>query len=404
MRYDPAGDGAQTGGRLPAAVPEAALKDGLGAGKGRRAPPSPAHHESGVTIVHHGTPYGAWITAASTAAYSVAGLFLFILALQLLKSGAAGLKPILNAVSADGVPNLLGFGWLGSYAVMSGSPVAAISLSLFSGETISDVEAFAMLNGSRLGASFIVLFVGFLQWVWHRRSADGLFIGVVALLTAFTLWLPSLPAGILLLKSGWLDGIEPSTPGSLTSFIDTVYDPIVDRAVDILPNLLVFAGGIAILLAAFAVFDRALPNLEQPSQKVERIKEWLHHPLAMFVLGMAITAMTLSVSISLTLLIPLSLKGYVRRDNIIPYVMGANITTWVDTMVAALLLQSPHAFTIVLTQMLVGSVVSLTVLLLLYRPYSRLILATARRVTHSRRGFAAFLGAILLVPLVLFLV
>ncbi len=390
MRSEPLGDGAS--------VTEVALKEGRPSLK-----PHP-HHEPGVTIVHHGRRFGTLITAATTAAYSAAGLFLFILALQLLKSGAGGLKPVLKAVSADGVPNLLGFGWLGAYGVMSGSPVAAISLSLFSGGTISDVETFAMINGSRLGASFIVLFVGFMQWVWHRKSADGLFIGVVALLTAFTLWLPSLPAGILLLKSGWFDGIEPGTPGTLTSFINTVYDPIVDEAVDLLPNILVFASGIVVLLGAFAIFDRALPNLEQPSLKVERVKEWLHHPLAMFALGMAITAMTLSVSISLTLLIPLSLKGYVRRDNIIPYVMGANITTWVDTMVAALLLESPRAFTIVFTQMVVGSAVSLSVLIFLYKPYSQLILATARRVTHSRRGFAVFLGAILLVPLVLFLV
>jgi hypothetical protein len=348
-------------------------------------------------------PGGAAV-GARAAFFGLAGVFIFILALQLLKTGAGGLKPILDAANADGATNLLGFAWLGSYGVLSGSPVAAISLSLFSGGTVSDVEAFAMLNGSRLGASFIVLFVGFLQYVWHRRSADGLFIGAVALLTAFTIWLPTLPIGIAALKSGWFDGVELGTPGGLTSFIDTVYDPIVERAVDWLPNLLVFALGIGILLTAFTVFDRALPNLEQPSLRVERIKEWLHHPLPMFGLGAAITAMTLSVSISLTLLIPLSLKGYVRRDNIIPYVMGANITTWVDTMVAALLLDSPRAFTIVFIQMLVGAAVSLLVLLVFYKPYSRLILATARRVTHSQRGFAAFLGAILLVPAVLFLV
>jgi len=346
----------------------------------------------------------AAITAARAAFFSAAGVFVFILALQLLKSGAGGLKPVLNAVNADGVANLLGFAWLGSYGVLSGSPVAAISLSLYSGDTVSDVEAFAMLNGSRLGASFIVLFVGFVQYILHRRSADGLFIGAVALLTAFTIWLPTLPIGILALKSGWFDSVEVGTPGGLTSFIDTVYDPLVNRAVDWLPTLLVFVTGIGILLAAFTVFDRALPNLEQPSLRVERIKERLHHPLAMFALGLVITAMTLSVSISLTLLIPLSLKGYVRRDNIIPYVMGANITTWVDTMVAALLLDSPRAFTIVFTQMVVGAVVSLVVLFVLYKPYSRVILATARRVTHTQRGFALFLGAILLVPAVLFLV
>ncbi|HEU4760375.1 MAG TPA: hypothetical protein VFT91_10405, partial [Dehalococcoidia bacterium] len=127
-----------------------------------------------------------------------------------------------------------------------------------------------------------------------------------------------------------------------------------------------------------------------------------HHPLAMFVLGLLVTAMTLSVSLSLTLLIPLTLKGYIRRDGIIPYVMGANISTWVDTLVAALLLNSPRAFTIVLVQMLVGALVSLTVLLLAYRPYSRAVLGTATRITHSRRGFALFLGAIFLVPLALF--
>jgi len=347
----------------------------------------------------------AWVGAATRAGYSLAGLMLFILALETLKKGAGGLKPILNSVSADGVLNLLGFGWAGAYAVMSGSPVAAISLSLYAGGTISDVEAFAMINGSRLGASFIVLFVGFLLYVFRRRSADGLYIGVVALLTAFTLWLPVLPIGILALRSGWFDSVRLSTPGAVTSFVDVAFDPAVNLAADHLPRLVMFVLGASLLLGAFTVFDRALPNLEAASGgRVERIRDWIHHPLAMFALGLLITAMTLSVSLSLTLLIPLSLKGYIRREGIIPYVMGANISTWVDTLVAALLLNSPRAFTIVFTEMVIGATISLIVLLFFYRPYSRLILAVAHRITHSRRGFALFLGAIFVVPLVLFFV
>jgi len=345
----------------------------------------------------------AVLHASVIAAYSVAGLFLFVLALQLLKSGAGGLKPILKALDVHGPVNTLGFGWLGAYGVMSGSPVAAISLSLFSRGTITDIEAFAMINGSRLGASFIVLFVGFLQYIMHKRTADGLFIGAVALLVAFTLWLPVLPMGIFVLKVGWFDSIRLGTPPGITSIINVLYDPIVHRIDERLPALAMFGIGVAVLLLAFAVFDRALPNLEQPSLKAERIKEWLHHPLAMFALGLAITAVTMSVSLSVTLLIPLSLKGYVRRENIIPYVMGANISTWVDTLVAALLLDSPRAFTIVFTEMVTGGAVSLLVLLFAYKPYSRVILSLARQVTHTRRGFALFLGAILLVPLVLIL-
>lgn len=348
-----------------------------------------------------------WRTLAdigSRVVYTTAGLFIFILALQLMKTGAKGLRPILENLSADGVLNLLGFGWLGSYVVMSGSPVAAISLSLFSSGTISDTEAFAMINGSRLGASFIVLFIGFILWVGHKKSADGLYIGVVALLTAFTLWLPVLPIGVFILNEGWFDSIEVGTPGAVTSFVDVVYDPIVERIADNVSDLVLFVVGVGMLLTAFTVFDRALPNLEQPSQKVESLKEWLHQPLAMFGLGLAVTGITMSVSISLTLLIPLSLKGYIRRNAIIPYVMGANIATWVDTLVASLLLDTPRAFTIVFTEMVVGSAISLFVLIFLYKPYSAMVIRLANNITHSRRGFAVFLGVIFVSPLVVFLV
>ena len=336
--------------------------------------------------------------------YAAGALLLFIFALEVLRAAAGGVADVLSGVSAQGSANILGFGWLGAYGALSGSPVAAIALSLFAGGTISDSEAFAMLNGSRMGASFIVLFIGFLYYVSKRRTADGIFIGVVAMLTTFTIYAPVVPLGSLVLEQGWLDGVEVSAPGFLVSFTDLAFGPLADEATGNLPMLLVFAGGIGLVLASFAIFDRALPNLEQPSIRVERISRLLHRPWVMFLLGLLITTMTLSVSISLTLLIPLSLKGYVRRDGIIPYVMGANISTWVDTMFAALLLDSPRAFTIVFTQMAVGAVVSLLVLLLLYRPYSRVILSVAHRVTQRRREFVIFLGAIFLVPLVLFLV
>ncbi len=338
------------------------------------------------------------------AGYASGAILLFILALEVLKTAAGGVAGILDGASAEGTANILGFGWLGAYGALSGSPVAAISLSLFAGDVISDNEAFAMLNGSRMGASFIVLFVGFLYYVGRRRTADGIFIGVVAMLTTFTVYAPVVPLGSFLLDRGWLDGVQVGTPAFVISFTELAFQPLAEEAADSLPLLVVFVGGIGFLLASFYVFDRALPNLEQPSLRVERISQLLHRPLVMFVLGLLITTMTLSVSLSLTLLIPLSLKGYVRRDGIIPYVLGANISTWVDTMFAALLLDEPHAFTIVFVQMIAGAVLSVAVLLFAYKPYSRAVLGLATRITHTKRSFALFMGAIFFVPLVLFLI
>ncbi len=330
--------------------------------------------------------------------YVVAALALFVLALQVLKTGAGGLKPVLKDLSADGTPGLLGFGWLGSYLAMSGSPVAAIALSLFSGGTISDTETFAMINGSRLGASFIVLFVGFLYYIGRKRDPDSIYIGVVALLTAITLWTPVIPIGSLVLRNGWFDGVRFGSPGALVSVVNLIYDPITTRAQDHLPNLALFALGIPALLGAFMLFDRALPNLDAPNPTFERFSRLSQHRLAMFGFGCAVTLLTLSVSLSLTILVPLTMKGYVKRQHLIPYIMGANITTWIDTLFASLLLNSPHAFTIVFTEMVVGGGVSLIVLLFAYPLYSRAILALAHRITARRRNFIIFLSLILITP------
>ncbi len=340
-------------------------------------------------------PRPAWrvmSSAALRAAY---------VALQTLRAGASGLKPILDQFDLSGTPNIVGFGWLGSYAVLSGSPVAAVALSLFSKGVISDTETFAMINGSRMGASFIVLFVGFLYWIRGKRNPDGLYIGVVALLTAFTLWGPVIPLGQFVLREGWFDDVRFGSPGAITSIVNTIYDPMVLRLSDHVPRLGMFGIGIAVLLLSFSLFDRALPNLDQPGPRFERASALLHQRHLMFLFGVLVTGMTLSVSLSLTILVPLTLKGYVKRDSVIPYVMGANIATWIDTLFAALLLDTPRAFTIVFVEMVTGAAVSLTVLVLFYGPYQRMIHRLAHLATRDRRGFGVFMFAVLILPAIL---
>lgn len=358
----------------------------------------------GELVIELTHPRSSLRSASATAMhvfFVVASLWAFVIALQLIKTGAAGLKPVLQGMSADGIAGHLGFGWLGACIVMSGSPVAAIALSLFAGGVTTDVQTFAMINGSRLGASLIVLVVGAISYMTGRRNPDGLYIGVVALLTAFTLWAPVVPLGAFILNHGWLDGVHVSSPGALTSMVSYITDPVVNPLKDNLPRLLVFGGGVGTLILAFTLFDRALPSLERPSPRIEALSKTLQQRYAMFAFGSLVTLVTMSVSLSVTVLVPLALKGYVRRDRVIPYVMGANITTWIDTLFAALLLNSPRAFTIVLTEMVTGSIVSLTVLVLLYGPYTKLILGIAHRVSSSRRNLIAFLAIFLSMPVLL---
>ena len=108
--------------------------------------------------------------AARRAGWLLPGLFLFILALELLKKGAAAVGPLLRGLDITGVPGALGFGWVMSCVVLSGSPVAAIALALLAARTLSTEEAFGMIGGSRLGASFVVLVIGMLDDLRTHRT------------------------------------------------------------------------------------------------------------------------------------------------------------------------------------------------------------------------------------------
>ena len=79
------------------------------------------------------------------ALWLVPGLLVFVLALELLKRGAAGLAPLLRALDVDGLAGGLGFGWLAACVVLSGSPVAATSSS----RTVSQAAWASLPSSSR---------------------------------------------------------------------------------------------------------------------------------------------------------------------------------------------------------------------------------------------------------------
>jgi hypothetical protein len=124
----------------------------------------------------------------------------------------------------------------------------------------------------------------------------------------------------------------------------------------------------------------------------------------MFALGALITLISMSVSLSLAILVPLSARGYVRRENVIPYIMGANITTFIDTLLAAVLLDNPWSFTIVLAQMLSITAVSVVILATIYRRYERAMLSLVAWVAASTRNLLLFMAILFVLPIILMLV
>jgi len=335
----------------------------------------------------------------------VFSLFLFMSALILLKEGAKQLGPFVrNYLDVNNAANALGFGWLFAYSVMSGSPVAAITLTLLDVGTVNRLEAFAMINGSRLGASFIVLFVGFLYSLRGKERRSSMSTGMLSLLVTQTTYIPALFLGGWLLGTGWLDTLQLTNAVQITSIFDWIFDPVIEFLLSLLPRWGIFISGFLVMMSSFSLIDRSLPEIKLEETGFRGMARILYRPLFTFLLGAGVTTVTMSVSLSISILVPLSMRGYIRRENIIPYVMGANITTFIDTLIAAILLGNPAAFTVVLLEMLSVSLVSVIIIGLFYIQYERAVLTLEENLLMRPSAMMIYMFGIVGVPILLMLV
>jgi hypothetical protein len=84
--------------------------------------------------------------------------------------------------------------------------------------------------------------------------------------------------------------------------------------------------------------------------------------------------------------------------------MGANITTFVDTLLASVLLGNPEAFTVVLVCAMSVALISLLLVFFGIQHYERVMLRTVAVISDSNRNLSIFVVAIFVMPLILFLV
>ncbi len=277
--------------------------------------------------------------------------------------------------------------------------MAASSLTLLDGGAIDRSQSFAMLTGSRLGASFVVLVVGVLYAM--RRNAGRrapLSIGVYSLTITAVAYLPGAALGWWLLTRGHLDGIDLAASPGVVSVTDTLFGWLPDLLRDVVPGWSLFPIGVVVLLGAFSCFDRVLPTVG--SERFEGDSR-LSNPWVMFGLGCLVAFLTLSVSMALTVLVPLVANGYLKREDTIPYIAGANITTLADTLVAAIVLGNADAVRVVLAEVIGVSAFTLLLLAVAYPAVRAGSISWARFVLSSRTHLAGFVAVLLVTPLVL---
>jgi sodium-dependent phosphate cotransporter len=323
-----------------------------------------------------------------------------------MKTGAASLSILQDdGFLVENAGTTLGLGWLGALLVLSGSPIAATSLALVAGgeqlaaglDGFTELQGFTMLTGSRLGAAFVVLVTAA---IFAMRAPDGerkapVTCAMFCLFATAMIYVPGAFVGAALLRWDTFGSLELRPPSVFVDIVDLAYGGIVDRA-ESWPSGLVFLLGLGCLLVAFKLVDTVLPTLDEATLSARG--GWLTRKWPMFLLGCAVALVMMSVSVALSVLVPLVAKRYVKVDHVLPYIMGANITTLGDTLLAAFAVDSPAAVRIVLAQLLVSTLLSLIVLVFFYMQALKAMWKLQVLGAKSPRRLAIFTATLFLIP------
>ena len=334
----------------------------------------------------------------------VISLSLFLFGIQLLgaatEAAAAPLEQFFGRYVA-GDARALGVSWMATYALTNGSVIAALSVSLFETGIITASQLFLMVAGSRLGAAAIVVLVGALDYLQKRRYSFGeaIGLGLLAFLLTHTIYVPATILGYLLLP--WLRNVfgvvgeRFELSFRLFEALEPATTAIID-AVGVAPG---FVLAVLVLFVSLNFFDRVLKRVDTAWLRQRFFRRFRRKWVALG-LGILITGVTTSVAFSLGVIVPLYNRGYLKRREVVPYVLGANIGTFFDTIVAAVVLESPDGLTLVVALLAFGTLITLGALLG-FSTYLAAVESVQIRLVEDRRYLAAFLVSLVLAPLVI---
>lgn len=336
---------------------------------------------------------------------ALVSLLLFLFAVQLLGASAAAAAPLERffRLYVAGNGQALGASWLGTYMLTNGSVVAALSVSLFKNGILTATQLFLMLAGSRLGGAAIVLLIGALDYLQKRRYSFGeaTELGILTFLLSHSIYVPASVLGYLLLprlQTGF---------GDVSNRIELSFDPLAvfnsatGAIVDTVDVGLTLVMAVLVLFGSLTLFDRVLKRIDTEWLR-KRLFRRFHHKWTSFGLGVLITGATTSVAFSLGVVVPLYNRNYIKREEIVPYVLGANVGTFFDTIVIAVFLESPQGVAIVLSLVAVGTIITIGTLIR-FSTYFMAVETIQTRLVTNRRYLAGFLISLVVLPIVLVL-
>ncbi len=333
---------------------------------------------------------------------TIALLYIMVLAMVLMKRSLISLEDgNLLAFVTDASPlRIFGIAWGSSLLLLSGSPVAAVIVGLSDSGVIGQLSAVFGIMGTRVGSVTMVFLLGGFLILRGKDLKASMGIGMVSFIVAATMAAFVLLAAVVLESPLRFQPAGVGThPVSVPSFTDQAADAIIGA---IGPG---YSFALA-LLAIFFLMDRLekLFKLRDMTDADHRIISPLfENPATSFALGFILTGIFLSVSVTIGLLVPLYDVKRIKRRWAVPYIIAANISTFLDTLILALSGGNPGSINVV-SFCIAGSLAVGFLMMYKIEYLSEKIVALTDKILGERLYFVLTMLLMLAAPLALSLI
>jgi sodium-dependent phosphate cotransporter len=280
-------------------------------------------------------------------------------------------------------------GWIGTALVHSSGAFDSIVVAFVSSGAMPISLAVASILGAELGTTVTPFLISVLNQVRGRKNQDAAFnvtlTHVLYNLCTLMIFYPAelffgllttiaLQGSNIFVKAPWLNAI-PDVLETAT--------PWVPMILKIIPPWLGIIAGAGLLILALNGVENYMTEIFNMPRSWNLIRATFQKPVRSFIAGFLFTVLIPSTTVMVSLLIPLATSGVLSADYyILPYILGANIGTVFDVMIAAMATGDPVAMGVWLVHLSVN-VIGAIIFFPLMKPFSRLIRNTADKVAAS---------------------
>lgn len=274
-------------------------------------------------------------------------IYLFIFAVVILKDVALAMSSsTIDTVTTmiDTNASAFGAGWFTSIIAQSASVVAILANTLVGSGVINFDTAFYILLGVALGNSVTPVLASLViktDHHWHLRHGfelglanviySTLLIILVFIIQTFTGFFTTTGESV----SKWAESLH--TVKAIPDLLSVITDPVKNLLfLDRLPLVILFIIGILILIFSLGRVGKSMFVFLGGRRHARAIMEkHLGNYWKAFLVGLGLTIIIPSSSLLVTLMVPLAIARIVTLRQAIPYLIGTNVGTFIDVLLAA---------------------------------------------------------------------